>query len=171
MQLTILYKHLFLSPTALMHTCTKFLWLQHHKFFTLFDDIKPRCLEEGINCLVDDNWCFEGLRQCTPPVTFHSSQKIQTFIFSITDGLRGTNRLTQRISALTMVFFFAICQKKTVQGSHNKNCTSKWLLEPKWSDAWHPTSPKELRDPSKLSKLVYLLLLKQLNHITPYTMV
>jgi hypothetical protein len=44
-------------------------------------------------------------------------------------------------------FLIAICQiKKPVPGSHNKNCKSKWLLKPKWSDAWHPTSSKKLRD-------------------------
>jgi hypothetical protein len=36
-----------------------------------------------------------------PQWHFLSPKKIQTFIFSITDGLRGTNRLTQRTSALT----------------------------------------------------------------------
>jgi hypothetical protein len=75
--------------------------LEHHKFFTLSADIKPRCLEERINFVVDDSRCFEGLRKYTTAVTFDSSKKIQTFILSITDGLRGTNRLTQRISALT----------------------------------------------------------------------
>ena len=49
--------------------------------------------------------------------------------------------------AIRKCFLIAICQKKkTAPGSHNKNCTSKWLLEPKLSDAWHPTSPEKLTD-------------------------
>ena len=76
-----------------------------------------------------------------------------------------------RFDTIRKCFLIAICQKKNpVPGYHNKNCTNKWLLKPKWSDAWHPTSPNKLRDQySKLSKLAYFLLLRQLSAHTPGT--
>jgi len=175
-QLTILFKCLFLSPTPIMHTCTKFYWLHHHKFCTSFDEIKPRCLEERTNSLVDGSRCFERLWKCTTLVTFPSFQKKnQTFICSITDGLRGTNRLTHRISALTPSvngFLLRFVKKKNL---FQDPITKTARANDYWSQSEvMPDILLHLRNweiSSKLSKLAYLHLIQQLNAHTPYTTV
>jgi len=119
---------------------------------------------------MDDSRCFEGLWRCTTPVTFSSSPKNQTFIFSITNGLRGTNRLTQRISALTpSVNGFLLRFVKEIQ--FHSPVTKSTRANDYWNESeMMPDTLLHLRNweiGSKLSKLAYILLLKQLNAHTP----